>query len=172
MLDKEQRRDRGKGQTIFHRPVAWSSDGRGKEGTITLLSDSDEQGHLPAMFVGIVGPTCSGKHEVMNLMASFYGFTRLYLRVPAASSHDTSDTKSIRSNGQWISPSRHKAQPFLEFDTISEMLDHVTLNWMDHFVTCGVHTVGDIAILRKRPFFLLLSVESPIMIRFRRCVSR
>ncbi|KAF9356636.1 Deoxycytidine monophosphate (dCMP) deaminase [Mortierella sp. NVP85] len=124
------------------------------------------------MFVGIVGPTCSGKHEVMNLMASFYGFTRLYLRHPVTSNHDGSDIKSTRSNGQWILPNRQKVQPFLEFETISEILDHVTLHWMDHFVTCDVHAVDDIAILRKRPFFLLLSVESPIMIRFRRCVSR
>ncbi|KAF9109376.1 Deoxycytidine monophosphate (dCMP) deaminase [Mortierella sp. AM989] len=58
------------------------------------------------------------------------------------------------------------------FDTIEAMLDYVTLNWMKHFVTCDVHTVKGISILRKRPFFLSLSVESPMMVRYRRFTAR
>lgn len=118
------------------------------------------------MFVGIVGPSCSGKHEVMNLLAAMYHFTRLYLR----SSSTSKDSQSDRSEEQ-----KHytqKGQTRIEFDTIEAMLDHVTLNWMDHFVTCDVNSVEGIAILRKRPFFLLLSVESPMMTRFRRSVTR
>ncbi|KAG0215922.1 Deoxycytidine monophosphate (dCMP) deaminase [Mortierella sp. GBA30] len=109
------------------------------------------------MFVGVVGPSCSGKHEIMNLLASIYGFTPLFLRSVNSISQLNNDRE------------RNSAQTF---DTIEAMLDHVTLNWMDHFVTCDVNTVEGIGILRKRPFFLLLSVESPMMVRYRRCIAR
>ncbi|KAF9134532.1 Deoxycytidine monophosphate (dCMP) deaminase, partial [Linnemannia schmuckeri] len=118
------------------------------------------------MFVGIVGPSCSGKHEVMNLLATMYYFTRLHLR----SSPTDKDSQSDRTEEQQHNAQRGQAR--LEFDTIEAMLDHVTLNWMDHFVTCDVNSVEGVAILRKRPFFLLLSVESPMMTRFRRSVAR
>ncbi|KAG0276593.1 Deoxycytidine monophosphate (dCMP) deaminase [Linnemannia exigua] len=91
-----------------------------------------------------------------------YGFTRLYLR--------TSQIKADEQ--QQIQKNQAHLQTCIEFDTIEAMLDHVTLNWMDHFVTCDVNSVEGIAILRKRPFFLLLSVESPMMTRFRRSVAR
>ncbi|KAF9131290.1 Deoxycytidine monophosphate (dCMP) deaminase [Mortierella sp. 14UC] len=112
------------------------------------------------MFVGIVGPSCSGKHEVMNLLATMYNFTRLYLRSSTVHTDKQQHTQKVQT------------QTRIEFDTLEAMLDHVTLNWMDHFVTCDVKSVEGIAILRKRPFFLLLSVESPMMTRFRRSVAR
>ncbi|KAF9207844.1 Deoxycytidine monophosphate (dCMP) deaminase [Haplosporangium sp. Z 27] len=115
------------------------------------------------MFVGIVGPTCSGKHEIMNVLALVYGFTPLYLTNKNISAIK-SDIKTTNQNGN-----THQENVF---DTIEAMLDYVTLNWMKHFVTCDVLTVQGIAILRKRPFFLLLSVESPMMVRYRRCISR
>ncbi|KAF9145567.1 Deoxycytidine monophosphate (dCMP) deaminase [Mortierella sp. GBA39] len=118
------------------------------------------------MFVGIVGPSCGGKHEVMNLLATMYHFTCLYLRSSSASKGLQSDRSEEQKHHTQTGQTR------IEFDTIEALLDHVTLNWMDHFVTCDVNSVEGIAILRKRPFFLLLSVESPMMTRFRRSVAR
>jgi dCMP deaminase len=102
----------------------------------------------------------------MNLLATMYHFTRLHLR----SSSNSSGLHSDRSEEQQHLTQQEQAR--IEFDTIEAMLDHVTLNWMDHFVTCEVNSVEGIAILRKRPFFLLLSVESPMMTRFHRSVAR
>ncbi|KAG0020477.1 Deoxycytidine monophosphate (dCMP) deaminase [Entomortierella chlamydospora] len=121
------------------------------------------------MFVGIVGPTCSGKHEIMNILASVYGFTPLYLSPLSINNNNLSAIKSdikakSQNGGQRLQEHR--------FDTVESMLDYVTINWMKHFVTCDVHTVQGIAILRKRPFFLLFSVESPMMVRYRRCVAQ
>ncbi|KAG0292982.1 Deoxycytidine monophosphate (dCMP) deaminase, partial [Dissophora globulifera] len=123
------------------------------------------------MFVGIVGPACSGKHEVMEILASAYGFTRLYLRSPPSNGH-ISNIGNIDGDMRSSSSSSSEDRAGNEFDTVEEILDHVTLNWMQRFVTCDVRSVHGISILRKRPFFLLLSVESPMMIRYRRCVSR
>ncbi|KAG9071742.1 Deoxycytidine monophosphate (dCMP) deaminase, partial [Linnemannia hyalina] len=100
----------------------------------------------------------------MNLLATMYHFTCLYLR-----SSTSKGSQSDRSEEQ--KHHTQTGQTRIEFDTIEALLDHVTLNWMDHFVTCDVNSVEGIAILRKRPFFLLLSVESPMMTRFRRSVA-
>lgn len=115
-----------------------------------------------AMFIGIVGPACSGKHEVANLLTIHHGFVQLGLNRDSTEGTTTARSRSIELTGP----------PHKDFDTIEQMLDYVTLHWMDHFVTCDVHTVQGISILRKRPFFLLLSVESPMMMRYRRCVDR
>ncbi|KAG0224701.1 Deoxycytidine monophosphate (dCMP) deaminase [Actinomortierella wolfii] len=114
------------------------------------------------MFIGIVGPTCSGKHMLASLLTEMHGFQQLYL---------TKDVEPSNSNSR-DADSANSPFPPLYFDTLEDMLDHVTLNWMNHFVTCDANTVEKVAVLRKRPFFLLLSVEAPMMIRFSRCVSK
>ncbi|KAF8987287.1 Deoxycytidine monophosphate (dCMP) deaminase [Haplosporangium bisporale] len=114
------------------------------------------------MFIGIVGPACSGKHEVANLLTNHYGFVQLGLKRDSSEGTTRARSRSIATTGL----------PHKDFDTVEQMLDYVTLHWMDHFVTCDVRTVQGISILRKRPFFLLLSVESPMMMRYRRCVDR
>ncbi|KAF9373813.1 Deoxycytidine monophosphate (dCMP) deaminase [Podila verticillata] len=114
------------------------------------------------MFIGIVGPACSGKHEVANLLTIHYGFVQLGLKCDSSEGATRARSRSLARTGL----------PHKDFDTIEQMLDYVTLHWMDHYVTCDVHTVQGISILRKRPFFLLLSVESPMMMRYRRCVDR
>ncbi|GJJ77442.1 dCMP deaminase [Entomortierella parvispora] len=138
------------------------------------------------MFVGIVGPTHSGKHEVMNMLADLYGFTSLYLSsapstedlIPEFDSRlqlqhqDNTSDESRNANPTVARQTPSPNRPRLVFRTIEAMLDHVTLNWMEHFATCDVNTVQGIATFRKRPFFLLLSVESPMMVRYRRCVAR
>ncbi|KAI1317831.1 Deoxycytidine monophosphate (dCMP) deaminase [Mortierella claussenii] len=140
------------------------------------------------MFIGIVGPTCSGKHEIMNLLASSYGFTRLFLTTTSPvggaglkthNGHNSNIARGISNihtnhtvlNGRRSSRSCRRPED-QEFATLEAMLYYVTLNWMGHFVTCDIHTVQGISVLRKRPFFLLLSVESPMMMRYRRCIAR
>ncbi|KAF9919275.1 Deoxycytidine monophosphate (dCMP) deaminase [Lobosporangium transversale] len=118
------------------------------------------------MFIGIVGPSCSGKHEVMDLLTRVYDFKKLYLK--SAVSNRALHTGQGSNTARIQDPMSQSA----EFDTIEAMLSFVTLNWMNHYVTCDVNTVHGISILCKRPFFLLLSVESPMMMRYRRCVAR
>ncbi|KAF9194702.1 Deoxycytidine monophosphate (dCMP) deaminase [Haplosporangium sp. Z 767] len=104
----------------------------------------------------------------MNLLASNYGFTRLYLKKSPTSTTHTLERTLNRLHQKL----QHQEEQNKEFDTIEAMLNHVTVNWMDHFVTCDVNSVPGIAVLRRRPFFLVLSVEAPMMIRYRRCVAR
>ncbi|KAF9923340.1 Deoxycytidine monophosphate (dCMP) deaminase [Linnemannia zychae] len=94
-----------------------------------------------------------------------YGFTCLYLE-------PSSPDRTMHVPNSEEQQHLQKDQTHIGFETIEAMLDYVTLNWMGHFVTCDVNTVEGITVLRKRPFFLLLSVECPMMTRFQRCVAR
>ncbi|KAG0348621.1 Deoxycytidine monophosphate (dCMP) deaminase [Podila humilis] len=71
--------------------------------------------------VVLARPTCSGKHAVANLLVSHYGFTQLGLQT--SSEHGAALERTTET------------RPRKTFDTIEQMLDFVTLHWMDHFVT-------------------------------------
>lgn len=54
------------------------------------------------------------------------------------------------------------------FSSPAELLEHVTRNWREDFVTQDLRTEHAIQIFIKRPFFMLLSIDGPISDRFRR----
>lgn len=56
----------------------------------------------------------------------------------------------------------------LTFETPSAMLDYVTRNWRTRFVTVDLCTREHVQRFIKRPFFMLLSVDAPILDRYRR----
>ena len=48
------------------------------------------------------------------------------------------------------------------------MLDHVTRDWRNHYVTSDVLSSGDLSEFAVRPFVLVVKVDAPILERFRR----
>ncbi|KAG9299532.1 hypothetical protein G9A89_020703 [Geosiphon pyriformis] len=97
----------------------------------------------------IVGSLCAGKHTVAKWLISTHGFIHL-----ALSQRD------------------HFPMVPVEFDSPVEMLQHVTKNWSENFVTCDIETIDTLELFRKRPFFLLISVDSPVMMRYARYLDR
>ncbi|KAI9246950.1 cytidine deaminase-like protein [Phascolomyces articulosus] len=104
------------------------------------------------MFIGIVGTRCSGKHSVVEYLIEKCGFQLLNLR----NSHHLD--RPIRHTG-------------MEFSTLEEMHNYVTERWRENFVTCDIDAEG-LSLLRKRPFFLLVSVEAPLSLRYQRFIER
>ncbi|RIB29085.1 deoxycytidylate deaminase [Gigaspora rosea] len=101
------------------------------------------------MFIGITGSICSGKHTIAEWLVSVHGFTPLTLR----------DNDNYRLDA-------------LHFETPSDLLEYVTKNWIDNFVTCDIDSLYVLETYRKRPFFLLLAVDGPLTIRYQRCLAR
>lgn len=128
------------------------------------------------MFIGIAGPICSGKHSIAKWLVTTRGFTLLSLK-----------------------GTEHYGFNALHFNTPKDLLFYVTKNWIDNFVTCDIdnHKILELyrflsysllnclSIMlpfklnpfmfistRKRPFFLLLAVDSPITMRYQRCIFR
>lgn len=56
------------------------------------------------------------------------------------------------------------------FDNQTQLLDYVTRNWREDFVTTELTTRAALETFRTRPFFMVLSVDAPILTRYRRSV--
>ena len=54
------------------------------------------------------------------------------------------------------------------FSSHSQLLDHVTRNWHSNFVTLDLDTRDVLEMFIKRPFFMLVSVDAPLLERYRR----
>src|SRR5712675_2914556 len=54
------------------------------------------------------------------------------------------------------------------FVSAEELLGYVTRNWRHNFVTQDLRTEQAIQMFIKRPFFMLVSIDGPILDRFRR----
>lgn len=54
------------------------------------------------------------------------------------------------------------------FSTPEALLDFVTLNWRQKWVTTDIHNENVVDVLQRRPAFLLVSVDAPIITRWER----
>lgn len=51
---------------------------------------------------------------------------------------------------------------------MNSLLDHVTKHWRSRWVTTDIHNEAVLDALSRRPFFILLSVDAPLTVRWRR----
>lgn len=87
-----------------------------------------------------------------------------------------SSSESVAKNG---SPSRFDAsfalrphnQP-LSFATPEDMLEFVTKRWRTRYVTIDIPTESALDVFIRRPFFMLLSIDAPLTVRWRRFKQR
>ncbi|CAG8463739.1 6192_t:CDS:2 [Ambispora leptoticha] len=100
------------------------------------------------MFIGIIGPLCAGKHSVAKWLVS-KGFVYLGLN-----------------------QREHAGLETLLFDKDEDILNHVTEHWLQNFVTCDIESMRTLEIFNKRPFFMLIAVDSPMSLRYVRYVNR
>lgn len=69
-------------------------------------------------------------------------------------------------------PPSVKARQRLRFSTPADMLAHITRHWTEHFVTMDLGTRALLAPFMRRPFFMLISVDAPILLRYRRARTK
>jgi len=110
---------------------------------------------------------------VAEYLAKHHGFTHLYLEAEQTS---TDGLKAVNGSGKHlngygatesdISPPEHA------FSTTEELLDFVTKRWRDRWVITDIHTESILDILLRRPFFILVSVDAPVSIRWARFQAR
>lgn len=58
------------------------------------------------------------------------------------------------------------------FDTVEAVVDYATRNWRENLVVTDILSKVDYDILSKRPFFLLISVDAPLLVRWKRYQER
>ncbi len=57
------------------------------------------------------------------------------------------------------------------FHTTAALLSHVTKNWRTNFVTLDLHTPDELTEFMTRPFILVVSVDAPLLERYRRSLE-
>ena len=97
------------------------------------------------MLIGIVGLACAGKTAIAEYLQARHGFERISIS---------------GEDGR------------LDFATPDDMLHFVTAHWRSRFVTLDIDTCALVEMFEKRPFFMLLGVEAPLMQRWHRACAR
>lgn len=125
------------------------------------------------MFIGICGGVCAGKASIARYLIEEHGFQRLYLR-------RTSPTPAVEKSAREVSLPTHPkrrdtngADPTMfEFDDPEKLLDWVTPRWRGNWVTTDIWDDNVADVFTRRPFFLLISVDAPITLRWDRFKDR
>jgi dCMP deaminase len=60
----------------------------------------------------------------------------------------------------------------LSFRTAESLLDYVTARWTEQWVTTDIWDEEVLDMLLRRPFFLLVSVDAPVSVRWERFKAR
>lgn len=108
-------------------------------------------------------------------LVEHHGFKRLYLQAPASVSEENhsppeSVTATLTSNG--VVSKSHETSSAHVFTSAEELLDFVTRQWRSRFVTTDIPTEQVLDVFIRRPFFLLISIDAPLTLRWRRFQQR
>jgi dCMP deaminase len=60
----------------------------------------------------------------------------------------------------------------LHFEDAECLLSFVTANWRDRWVTTDIWDENVVDVLSRRPFFLLISIDAPVTVRWQRFKNR
>ncbi|KAJ2123516.1 Deoxycytidine monophosphate (dCMP) deaminase [Coemansia sp. RSA 720] len=100
------------------------------------------------MFIVVIGTKASGKEAVAKQLVQALGFTRLYLDADSQVDDDT-DGKTT-------------------FNSAKDILKFVTPRWRTNYVTTNVTTPVDLYLVWKRPFVLVVGIDAPVSLRYKR----
>jgi dCMP deaminase len=119
------------------------------------------------MLIALVGPACSGKYEVAKYLIVHHHFR------PAFLGRSSSYQQHVDELLQLCNSSSDQAEQPHDFASVQALLEHSTAHWRDNIVTLDLKTRAEIEIgFDKRPFFLLIGVDAPVTVRWRREVKR
>lgn len=104
---------------------------------------------------------CAGKDSVAAFLVKHQEFTRLYLKHPTPSSAK-----------QEPPPCDTSPHHLPIFETAASLLDFVTKRWQQRWVTTDIWNEGVVDVFRRRPCFLLVSVDAPVSLRWKRLKDR
>ncbi|OTB09109.1 hypothetical protein M426DRAFT_316403 [Hypoxylon sp. CI-4A] len=133
------------------------------------------------MLIGICGAKCAGKTTVAQYLIDHHGFKKLYLKTPASKNGASLETSEPEVNSAIpettntnTSLSLRAAQTSTShtFSTTTALLDFVTKHWRSRWVTTDIHDETVLDTLSRRPFFILISVDAPLTVRWRRHQKR
>ncbi|KAL4885383.1 cytidine deaminase-like protein [Aspergillus karnatakaensis] len=120
------------------------------------------------MLIGLCGGTCAGKHAVAEYLIKRQNFRLLELKPSRL--HQAVDDPRLHGS-EFTDKSVDQASR-LEFETAESLLDFATKSWQEHWVTTHTWDASTLDRFLLRPFVLLVSVDAPISLRWKRFVER
>ncbi|KAF8899018.1 cytidine deaminase-like protein [Infundibulicybe gibba] len=133
------------------------------------------------MFIAIVGPPLAGKSSIKEYLVSYKSFVPVRIQNGGVQTDPGMLYESVRVVSYFalgfITPwllklilDQESAEPLL-FDSPARLLAFITKNWQSNFVTTDLQTRRMVEPFVRRPFFILISVNAPLMERYRRSGS-
>lgn len=111
---------------------------------------------------------CAGKSSIASYLSEEHNFTRIRLARTAA-------TPSVEKSASDAHVPSSEASPVDQqhvFSDVDALLDFVTLRWKERWVTTDIWDDAVVDALLRRPFFLLISVDAPVSVRWKRFTDR
>ncbi|KAH6630973.1 cytidine deaminase-like protein [Chaetomium sp. MPI-SDFR-AT-0129] len=134
------------------------------------------------MFIGICGSICAGKRTIARYLVAHHGFTQLYLEpsaytatyVQIPSEENNSQSKDGVSTPESTpnNTPQDTTPPQHTFSTPEALLEFVTAHWNKRWVTTALPSEAVLDLYARRPFFLLISVDAPLTVRWQRYLIR
>ncbi|KAG0652272.1 Deoxycytidylate deaminase [Hyphodiscus hymeniophilus] len=126
---------------------------------------------------------CAGKRTIAEYLVEHHGFTHLYLQRKSTNGgpSETNGTQKmieedneskLTRNIPYVNGKSRPSPKTYSFECIDDLLDFVTKQWRERWVTTDIHTEEILDKLLRRPFFILISVDAPVSVRWRRFQAR
>ncbi|KAL8740340.1 MAG: hypothetical protein Q9190_006942 [Brigantiaea leucoxantha] len=116
------------------------------------------------MLIGICGSISAGKQSVADFLTQQQGFVQLYLVRQTPLLEPASQVK--------LSTSSSACERIHTFLATEDLLDFITKQWQHRWVTTDIWDEHILETLRRRPSFLLVSVDAPVSLRWKRYKAR
>lgn len=136
----------------------------GGQSTQQTVLPCESRHFLTLFYLGI----CAGKSAIATYLIEEHRFRRISLARTAS----TPAVEKSASNAHVPTPKSDNDDRDASFPDVDALLDFVTLRWRERWVTTDIWDENVVDALMRRPFFLLVSVEAPVSIRWERFRSR
>ncbi|EER33282.1 deoxycytidylate deaminase [Candida tropicalis MYA-3404] len=127
------------------------------------------------MLIGISGTLSAGKTEVARYL-TFQGFKLISFKHEEDDESDNStpdeEEEIPHQLNQLSIDNSSNMEVFRTFDNLNELDSYVTVNWKDHFVISHIKDMTMLKTLQKRPFFLHISIDAPLALRYKRSKAK
>jgi dCMP deaminase len=111
---------------------------------------------------------CAGKSSIAEYLVREHHFKRLFLE----SNTPTPAVEKSATNTIIPRPRSFSDVDVPRFEHAEALLDFVTKRWRQRWVTTDIWDSSVLDVLQRRPFFLLISVDAPVSVRWERFKAR
>ncbi|KAB8230551.1 deoxycytidine monophosphate deaminase [Aspergillus alliaceus] len=124
------------------------------------------------MLIGLCGGICSGKHAIAEYLIQHQGFQLLELenRSFHRIADEPEDDRRLQASG--FTNNERSQSSNLSFENADSLLDFATKRWQGLWVTTDIWEDATLDRFLQRPFFLLVSVDAPVSLRWERFAER